>query len=346
MKNLIFGSLFMVASTQAIADTKSITQCIDEKYQGLTNRKSIALAVVDRDNTQIFLYGQAKKDQIFEIGSVTKTFTATLLAEEVAAKNINLSDLIPSEYQKPGAAMTYQHLTTHTSGIIGGNFPGYESPNPESPYQGLTIPVFKELYQNTPLANPVSTHWEYSNIGTGLLGLILSEKNNSSYSDLVINNIFKPLGMNDSYFEVPADQLSRFPQGNVNGEPWSHWDLYATAIGPAGAIRSTISDMALYARANLIPDSTKLQSAIEIAHQPLFEMGGGTWIGMNWIVEPAKNLVWHNGSTIGFNSILAISGKHNVAVVGLTDTGIFNVGSDGEAVMDSSLEDIVFNCLK
>lgn len=332
--------------SNAFADTATISQCIDVKYQGLTNRRSIVLAVVDKDNTQFFLYGQAKKDQLFEIGSLTKTFTATLLAEEVADGKIKLSDAIPSEYQKAGAPITYQHLTTHTSGIIGGNFPTYKSPNPESPYDGLTVPLFKDLYNKTPLANPVGTKWEYSNIATGLLGLILGEKNSSTYNDLVINKIFKPLGMTDSYFNVPADQLGRFPQGNVNGDPWSYWDLYDTGISPAGAIRSTIGDMAIYARANLIPSGTSLQTAIETAHKPLYEMSSGAWMGMNWIIEPPKNLIWHNGSTIGFNSILAISTKYNVAVVALTDTGIFNTDANGKAVQDNSLQDVVFNCLK
>ncbi len=346
MKNIIFYSVLLMFSSNVYADIANISQCLDGKYQGLTNRRSIVLAVVDKDNTQIFLYGQAQKNQLFEIGSLTKTFTGTLLAEEVVNGKIKLSDAIPSEYQKTGEPITYQHLTTHTSGIISGNFVTYQSPNPESPYQGLSISLFKDFYNKTPLASPVGTKWEYSNIATGLLGLIIAEKNSSTYNELVINKIFKPLGMTDSYFKVPADQLSRFPQGNVNGQIWSYWDLYDTGISPAGAIRSTISDMAIYARAQLIPSNTSLQAAIEMAHKPLYQMSSGAWIGMNWIIDPTKNIIWHNGSTIGFNSILAISTKYNVAVVALTDTGIFNTDANGKAFQDNSLQDVVFNCLK
>lgn len=343
---LFFISVSSLFAPLANADTASITQCIDQKYRTLTDRRGIVAAVVDAQNTKILTYGTAQKDQIFEIGSITKTFTGTLLAQDVNAGRIKLSDPIPSEFQKSETPITYQHLTTHTSGIIGGTFANYKSPNPESPYDSLGIPLFKELYHQTALAYPTGQQWVYSNIATGLLGLLLAEKNQTTYNDLVTDQIFKPLGMKDSYFEVPADQLYRFPQGNVNGETFSHWDLYNTAISAAGSIRSTISDMALYARANLIPASTTLASAIETSHQPLYQRAVDSYMGMNWIIEPKKQIIWHNGSTVGFKTILVISQKHQAAVVAMTDTGIFKMDSNGKAVMDESLQDAVFECLK
>ena len=152
--------------------------------------------------------------------------------------------------------------------MIGGPFPGYLSPNPDSPYEGLDLNTFRELYTRTPLAAPVGEKWIYSNVGMGLLGLILSEKTGFSYEDMVVNRIFRPLGMNDSYFEVPKSALSRFPSGIVNGKPYPHWDLYDTGISAAGGIRSTISDMVKYARANLVSESTALRPAVELARLP------------------------------------------------------------------------------
>jgi len=263
---------------------------------------------------------------------------------------LKLSDAIPDEYQKiEKHPISYQHLTTHTSGIISGNFPDFHGPNPESPYEGLTIPVFKNLYAKTPLiVNAIpGAHWEYSNIATGLLGIILADRNNVTYETLVAEKIFKILGMNDSYFKVPDSEASRFPEGNIQGQPWSKWDLYDTAISPAGGIRSTIADMAIYAKSVLIPSSSKLESAIALSKQPLFYIEGeDKWIGMNWIIEPAKQLTWHNGSTIAFNSILAISSKHDVAVVALTDTGVFMTDENGNPVKDNSFQDIAFECLE
>jgi CubicO group peptidase (beta-lactamase class C family) len=329
----------------------TVSDCLNQKYKALTKFNGIVVAVLNADETRIMTFGKAQKNQIFEIGSVTKTFTGNLLAQSVVEGRVKLSDAVPSEYQITDSPITYQHLTTHTSGIIVGNFPDYVSTNPESPYDGITIPVFKNLYGQTPVATKPGEAWAYSNIGTGLLGLVLGENEQVSYENLIIQKIFKPLGMNDSYFEVPASELYRFPLGNIADEnemrPFSHWDLYKTAINPAGGIRSTISDMAIYARANLIPESTPLDSAITLAHQPLYFIEDfQSWIGMNWIIEPAKDLIWHNGSTIGFKSILAISKTQGIAVVAMTDTGLYSTGSDGEVIEDPSLQNSVFECLK
>jgi CubicO group peptidase (beta-lactamase class C family) len=329
----------------------TVSDCLNQKYNALTKFNGIAVAVVSAEETRIITFGKAKKNQIFEIGSVTKTFTGNLLAQSLVAGKVKLSDAVPSEYQITESPITYQHLTTHTSGIIGGNFPGYISTNPESPYDGITIPVFKNLYGQTPVGTKPDEAWAYSNIGSALLGLILGENEQVSYDNLIIQKIFKPLGMKDSYFEVPESEIYRFPLGNIADEnemrPFSHWDLYKTAINPAGGIRSTISDMALYARANLIPASTPLDSAITLAQQPLYFIKDfKSWIGMNWIIEPVKDLIWHNGSTIGFKSILAISKKQGIAVVALTDTGLYTKNPDGEAMEDPSLQNSVFECLK
>jgi CubicO group peptidase (beta-lactamase class C family) len=340
-----------INSFTAHADLNAIQACLKSGFQASTQRNGIVAAAVSADDARVMTFGAARADQIFEIGSITKVFTSNLLAQRVADRRLKLSDPIPAAYQKPGT-ITYQHLTTHTSGIIGGNFNGFHGPNALSPYEGLTIPLFKSLYAQTDLAAPPGTAWIYSNLGESLLGLIMAERDSTRYEDLVKKEIFSELNMNDSYFAVPATQVARFADGHIVElgqplQPYPHWDLSQTAIDPAGGIRSSIGDMIIFARANLVPDSTKLSSAIQISHQPLYDLGGGkSWIAMNWIVEPALQLVWHNGSTIGFQSILAISRKWNVAVVALSDTGVFVTGANGKPALSTDLEEAVFNCLK
>jgi len=116
MKQLrVFVSVtFIAISGSAGADSlSSIKTCITQGYNGMTNRHGIAAAVVDAYGWQIMTFGSAKPDQLFEIGSVTKTFTANLLAQSVASGAININDAIPDAYQKQGSTITYQHLTTH-----------------------------------------------------------------------------------------------------------------------------------------------------------------------------------------------------------------------------------------
>lgn len=351
MKKLKLTTLFFIISTTAHANFETVQNCINQKYKMLSNRDAIAAAVVDVNQTKIMTFGNAKADSIFEIGSLTKTFTGLLLAKSVADGVVNVNDPIPAEYQKEGSVITYKGLTTHSSGIIGGNFADYESPNDQSPYQGLSISIFKQLYAHTPLEYTPGEQWVYSNIGSGLLGLVLSERAQMTYEDLVPATLFSALEMNDSYFEVPTPMQDRFLQGHVRLgdeiQPYSHWDLFGTAINPAGGLRSTITDMVKYARAQLAPESSTLKDAIELSHKPLFKIPDAPMqMGMNWILIPGQDLIWHNGSTIGFNSILIISKKQNLAVVAMTNTGVYKIDQAGEVSGDDSLQNIAFACLE
>lgn len=347
---LILLSL-MLSSAFAFAGMDSVSDCAYRGFASLTNRNGLVAAIVSADSARVMTFGQARPDQIFEIGSVTKTFTANLLAQLVAARQLKLTDPIPAAYQKPGYTITYQNLTTHTAGIIPGNFADFHGPNPYSPYEGLTIPLFKQLYAHTPLAAPPGTKWIYSNLGEGLLGIILAEREESSYEALVGEWILKPLNLRDTYFTVPPDQLYRFAEGHVSSpgqpiQPYPHWNLQDTAVEAAGALRSSIRDMITYTRANLVPGSTPLSAAVTLSQQPLFQISTpSTWIGMNWIIDPQQQLVWHNGSTVGFQSIVAISRKNQLAIVALSDTGVLINGPNG-STMATDLQDVAFQCLK
>ena len=317
----------------------------------MSDRHGIVAAVVDEDGVQIMTFGEAKADQLFEIGSVTKTFTANLLAQSVLDGSIKISDPIPAEYQKAGNVITYQNLTTHTSGFSDDKLPEYNSGNPLTPYAGLTIPIFKSMYAQTSLANLSGTAWSYSNIGVSLLGLILSEQANTPYESLVREKILKPLQMNETFFQVPNEKLNRLADGHMimsDGkiENRPHWDLFNTAIDPAGGLRSTIADMAKYAQANLNPEGSALVRSIKLVQQPLYYIEDHKmWIGMNWIVHPEIGLVWHNGETYGFNTILAISKKKKQSVVAMTDTTKVIKDSEGRDALDASLQNVAFSCL-
>jgi len=352
MSHLLCIALVTISCITFAGDLSALKACVAQGYNGMSNRHGIVAAVVDADSVQIMTFGAAQADQLFEIGSITKTFTANLLAQAVNDGSVKLSDPIPASYQKPGSTITYEQLTTHTSGIIAGIFPNFTSPNPLTPFDGLTIPVFKTQYALTPLATSPGTAWAYSNIGVSLLGLILAENAGGSYESLVANKILKVLGMTNTYFQVPDSESNRLADGHsidVTGQIQNmpHWDLFKTAIDPAGGIRSSIADMAKYAQANLSPSSTPLAAPIAFAHKPLyFIKDHNKWIGMNWIVQPDIGLVWHNGETYGFNSILAMSQQKNQAVVAITDTTLQVKDAQGNIGFDTKLQDIAFDCLK
>ncbi len=344
MNYFIRSSLGLLLSLSAQADFSTVTHCLQQNSNQLSAYRSTAIAVVDKYQTKIFTFGSARENQIFEIGSITKTFTANLLAQEIIAGNLRLSEPIPGAYQKPNGLIRYQHLVTHTAGLVN-VFHDYKSSNPRTPWDGLDIPLFKYFYNRTPLQSRPGENFSYSNIGFGLLGTILSERAGQPYDKLVQQRIFAPLGMKDSYFEVPRSEAHRFPQGNINGAAWPYWNLYNTGISAAGGIRSTIKDMAIYTRAQLSPENTVLARAIQATQAPLYQKDKDA-VGMSWLIGPQKGLVWHNGSTFGFNSMLAISSVHKVGIVLLTDTSIYKTSPGGEQIKDKSYENIVYTCLK
>lgn len=342
---------FLLVTTNAIADVAALDACLKQGYANLPDRRSIVAAAIDMNQAAVSTFGQAKRDQIFEIGSVTKTFTANLLAQSIIGGKINLDDPIPAAWQKPGSIITYQHLTTHMSGIVEGMFPGQTITNEWFPFEGLTIPVFKDLYFRTPLKSTPGTTWNYSNMGETVLGLILAEASGKSYDQLVQEKILNTLGMTDSYFELPAAAVQRFPKGIMvdrtatgtgESQDMPHWDLYKTAADPAGGLRSTIDDMIRYTRANIDPDSTSLAPAIKLSQAPLtFVQDSNIWMAMNWIVQPEKSLIWHNGETYGFNSIIAINTSSHEAVVAMTDTTVLTPSG-----FDTGIQNVAFSCLR
>ena len=280
MKSLLLFLLFLGSRTYSMNFSEAVT-CIQSNYQKLSNREGIAAAIVSADKSQILTFGSAAQDQLFEIGSITKTFTGTLLAQAIVEGRLKLSDPIPSEYQKPGSVITFQHLATHTSGLPSGIFPDFQIQDPSRPYKGLSISTFKKLYAQTDLVSGPGSQWAYSNIGTSLIGLILSETYNQTYSSLVNEKIFKVPGMNQSFFEVPSELSKRFSEGYLLDSDGlitqtPHWDLFDTAINPAGGIRSTITDMILFARAQLFPKTTQLSESILISQVPLQQIVEGT----------------------------------------------------------------------
>lgn len=332
-------------------DLMTVRSCVQRGYEAMSDRKGIVAAVLDANDSQILTFGTATQEQLFEIGSITKTFTANLLAQAVVESLVSLSDSIPAAYQKPGNPITYQHLTTHTSGIRAGNFPDYNSGNPLAPYEGMTPGIFKDLYAKTPLVSEPGQAWAYSNLGTSLLGMILSENAGADYEELVRKKIFAPLGMTDSYFRVPAAELSRLPQGHViiNKSPAMaapFWDLSENALKPAGGIRSSIKDMITFARANLVPESSPLAIAVTLSQVPLFKVSPSMSIAMNWLIDTDRDVVWHYGATGGFNAVVALSKKHNQAVVALSNTAAYVIDAKGNPDFEMSFDYVALDCLK
>jgi len=264
---------------------------------------------------------------VYEIGSVSKTFTGLMLADAVLSERVRLDqriqELLPnsvkldSQVKQP---ITLQHLSTHVSGLP--RLPtNLRMDNPANPYVSYTADdMFRFLSEFKPTHQP-GERMLYSNYAVGLLGNLLAHQADSSYSELLKNRICVPLKMNDTVIELSNDLRSRLASPyTADGTPASNWDL--NTFEGAGGIRSTVHDMLNYIQAHLDPPQNDLGKAIELGwkiHQKPIRSEDFA-MGLGWHVARDGNTRWHNGQTGGYHSMVLIDRRSKSGVVVLSNT--------------------------
>jgi D-alanyl-D-alanine-carboxypeptidase/D-alanyl-D-alanine-endopeptidase len=267
---------------------------------------------------------------IFEIGSVTKVFTATLLAGMVQEGLVGLDDPV-QRYLPPGVvlpvrgrAITLGDLAAHTSGLprLPHGFLLHSLGHRRNPYAWFTI---DDLYAGLPasrLRRSPGTRPGYSNFGYGLLGQVLARRADRSYDGLIEDRICRPLGLADSHVSVPVTALDRFAEGhNRRGRPTPHWEL--SALVGAGGLRSTVADLLAFLRLQLGHGPPALVHAAALTHTPRTRHRGVA-IGLGWTQLPLPGthdfeLLFHNGGTGGFRSFVGFVPAAHTGVVVLSN---------------------------
>lgn len=303
---------------------------------------AMVVAVVDGPDSHVYGFGQLgggkapDGDTLFEIGSITKTFTALLLAQEVQSGTLRLdapvSTLLPgvSVPSRNGKVITLENLATQHSGLP--RLPANMVPtgnNPYADYDGARLKAFLAGYQ---LQHDPGSTYAYSNLGFGLLGYALAQHAHASYGQLLEQRIFDPLGMHDSAVgrEADVDMRSRRVQGHdEGGKPTGPWTF--DALAGAGAIRSTGNDMLRYLEANMGRLHSPLDAAIRLAQAPHAEVPDlGQRIGLAWMIrkDGDRTIVWHNGMTGGFASFIGFTndGQHGVVVLANQQQSVDDLG--------------------
>jgi serine-type D-Ala-D-Ala carboxypeptidase/endopeptidase len=269
-------------------------------------------------------------DTLFEIGSITKTFTSLLLADMVVKGEVKLDDPIskylPAGVKAPsrnGREITFLDLATHTSGLP--RMPSNIRPaDPMNPYKDYTTDKVFEYLNAHKLNFDVGANYLYSNIGAGILGQVLALRAGKDYETLVRERILAPLGMNDTTITLSGSLAERFATPHDDKlKPTSPWDF--TGLAGAGAIRSTARDMLKYAAANLGLVKTPLSEAMALTHAPrrVFE-DIGMALGLGWHLVQSRGavIVWHNGGTGGFRSYLGLCAKTGTGIIVLNNSSL------------------------
>ena len=291
------------------------------------------IGIIQNGKISTYGYGETVKgngkipndDNFFELGSITKTFTATLLAWYVQAGKVKLTDPIIKYLPDSVAAnpelksITLLNLVNHTSGLerIPDNLIPHAT-DPLNPYKDYNLKLLYEYLKTCKLKSKPGEQYAYSNLGVGLLGSILEGLSQQLYEEMVREVICKPLGMfsTDQYLNPLLSP--RFVQVyNAQGQATPAWDF--DVLAACGALRSTMNDMLIYAKANMYPGKDALSKAIQMTHQITFTKD--VKIAMAWhiITVNGVDYIFHNGGTNGSSSFLAFNPKKNLAIVVLSN---------------------------
>jgi len=311
---------------------KNINEAIFSNTKAYPNNTQISIAFIENGKTHF--YGIIKQNdtiksirnqnKVFEIGSITKAFTSTVLASLVQDKKVNLNDNINSYYSLPfkgNSQLNFKSLANHTSGLprLPNNLDLTNESNPYKNYGKKEIENY--LKNNLKLESNPLTKYSYSNLGAGLLGYTLGLSQKTTFQQLLQKRIFDKYKMNNSY--TSSENLKdKLVNGlNANGEIVPNWDFDVLFGG--GGILSTTEDLAKFVEAQFNAENTELS----LTRKPTFTVNEKMKIGLGWHILKNKDkseYFWHNGGTGGYSSSLAFSAENKNAVIILSNVSAFN----------------------
>jgi beta-lactamase class C len=347
-----------VASRAADKNQDRMRNIVDSATRAVMVKDNIpgmAVGITIADNTRVFNYGLASReprkpvtdDTLFELGSVSKTFTATLASWAEINNQLSLSEKVgkylPSLQNSQFGSVSLLNLGTHTPGGLPLQVPdGIRS-------EDQLLQYFKGW---RPAYAP-GTYRTYNNPGIGTLGVITAESMGQDFTVLMEQRLLPALGMTSTFINVPASRMANYAQGYTKEDKavrMSAGVLSSEAYG----IKSTAADMIRYVQANmnLVKVDGKLQRAIANTHKGYFKAGVMTqdliWEQYSYPVElktllegnspemifdpspvteirppqtPQGN-VWINktGSTNGFGAYVAFVPAEHLGIVILANT--------------------------
>ena len=276
-----------------------------------------------------------RPDSLFQIGSITKTWTATMiqqLAEEGRLQlDTTVAELLPgARVGTPDAAgeVTVRHLLTHTSGIDGDLFT-------DTGRGDDCVERYVELLADAPRNYPVGAAYSYCNSGWVLLGRIIEVLDGRGWDASLRARLVEPLGLHDTV-TLPEEALLHsaavgHKEPPLETEPVPVWQL-PRSLGPAGLISASVSDVLGYARMHLdggrAADGTQVLGADAVAamQQPQREIpsvdGRGDAIGLGWRLNTwgGRRVFGHDGGTIGQLAYLRVDPQARLAVGLLTNS--------------------------
>ena len=302
----------------------------------------IVVGIITSNRTTFYSYGVKSlesnevvdENSVFEIGSISKTFTGILLADMDLKGELNLDDplqeLLPVGITAPtrnGESIKLVNMSNHTSSLP--RMPNNFAPtNPANPYVDYSEKQLYDFLDGYKLTRDIGSEYEYSNYAAGLLGHVLATKSQMTYEELMVEVIAKPLRLKNTRIVFTPKMKKNLAMGHSNGVEVENWDL--TTLAGAGAIRSTAVDMLKYLAANMGIEKINLYPSMQLAHKNSRSEGSSPIVGLGWhtMVRDETEIIWHNGGTGGYRTFAGFikEGDKGVVVLSNSNASVDDIG--------------------
>lgn len=296
----------------------------------MKNQTSLSIAIID--NGHVYYYGVERKNDTFstisnslycyQIGSISKVFTSTILAELVVNKEINLDNPIDDYigfHLNKNLKLTWKELSNHTSGLP--SLPNEnliaslsDADNPYVKYDTKWLDSY--LKNNIEQDASLNKKHSYSNLGVAVLGNSMGYFKKQSFESLCSQYIFSKYQMNNTFFYEPKYKEKVIPSYDIDGSLATIWEL--KAFNPTGGIVSNVEDLSQFILAQLDSNNRVMQ----LTQTPTLINSEKESVGLGWFILKSKlnhKVLFHNGSTINYTSSLSIDLDSRKAIVILSN---------------------------
>src|SRR5690606_32894870 len=305
-------------------------------YVNKTNTQSLSIGIFHKNQYNAYFYGETEKgnqtapqeSSLYEIGSITKVFTAVLLADLVTRNIIQLDDSIarflPDSVRanETLAGITFKSLANHTSGLPrlpdnAGSVHGFTESDPYAAYDRKALFSFLKDYK---AERAPGEEYVYSNLGFGLLGELIAIITKKPYMQYLRETILTPLQMvhtTDKPDAKKKEVLLKVYDKQGNETP--SWN-FQSMIG-AGGLKSNIKNLMLFAVEQFKMPQNDLQHAMALTRQFTFFTPDNTDIGLGWHMSMLDGTIYfhHTGGTGGSSSFIGLSPDTKTAVIVLSN---------------------------
>ncbi|AZQ44814.1 serine hydrolase domain-containing protein [Nonlabens ponticola] len=303
------------------------TKSFPEKTQlaiAVVNNGKVSFAGIERVGDTIKMIDN--HDHTFEIGSLTKVFTSTLLADLVLNDKIKLDDPLEKHMDYDlsiNPKTTLKQLANHTSGLprlpTNLNLFLVDQSNPYKEYDSSMLKQY--LTSGNTQQKQIGTSYEYSNLGAGTLGFVLASMEQMTYEELLQECIFNKYNMSNSTTLKEKIKTELIEGRDDNGNITSNWDF--DALAGAGAILSTVEDLSKFALAQF----DKTNESLALTQESTYNVNSNMDIGLGWHIIKRidqNDKLWHNGGTGGYSSSMVLDVTDKSGVIILSNLSAFH----------------------